>query len=65
METSGNQTNKAINISLFDPFLIIYRQLKDSGADINSYFRIIDKELRFYPIYKIVSIDPNLSQQQV
>lgn len=45
--------------------LVIIRQLKESNAEDGNYFRINDKELRFYPIYKLASIaDSHLPQQE-
>lgn len=47
-----------------DPLFNIFKQLKDDNAKEGDYFRIIDRDMRFAPIYKITSIiEPNIASQ--
>ena len=54
-EMSGNMSYKAINNMSLGPLSNIYKHLKDNNAKDGHYFRIIDKEMGFYPVYKIAS----------
>jgi hypothetical protein len=50
LELTGS-SNKALRH--IDPQLNIQHQLKLFGAEDGHYFRIVDKELNFCPVYKI------------
>ena len=54
-ELSGNTSYKAINNMSLAPLSNIYKQLKDNNARDGQYFKIIDAEMGFYPVYKIAS----------